>query len=161
MVDISATGASRTVVRKGTGLETPNYGSSCKGNDLLFSWIFFLPQRTDIIWASRPTLCMYWFCSKTESFSSRWKCNSRVRGEDSNRWRWVSLLLLILEYILSINRNASLALHLDLKIILSLLLKIIKSAVRLQSFFGPTPKCWFWILIWGWGSGVCLRSTAL
>ena len=41
MVDISATGASRTVVRKGTGLETPNYGSSCKGNDLLFSWIFF------------------------------------------------------------------------------------------------------------------------
>lgn len=30
MVDISATGASRTVVRKGTGLETPNYGSSCK-----------------------------------------------------------------------------------------------------------------------------------
>ena len=41
MVDISATGASRTVVRKGTGLETPNYGSSCKGNDPLFSWIFF------------------------------------------------------------------------------------------------------------------------
>ena len=48
MVDISATGASRTVVRKGTGLETPNYGSSCKGNDLLFPWIFFLPQRTAI-----------------------------------------------------------------------------------------------------------------
>lgn len=35
MVDARVAGVPRTVVRKGIGLETPNYGSCCKGSVLL------------------------------------------------------------------------------------------------------------------------------
>ena len=49
MVDCRVAAVSRTVKRKGTGLETPNYGSSCKGSIVALSTenilvVFVLPR---------------------------------------------------------------------------------------------------------------------
>ena len=34
MIDTRVSALSKTIIKKGTGLETPNYGTSCKGDGL-------------------------------------------------------------------------------------------------------------------------------
>ena len=84
MDDSGAFAFPRTIIRKGIGLETPNYGSSCKGYllycFLFFAFLFWSPMKNVLMRVTYHGLCRHDLLkcniilslySKTENIFSR------------------------------------------------------------------------------------------